>query len=164
MCDPPPSDDSWIDGHSVTCAICGALAADRETIDLSDQQEARLKGEAHLDCWNDHECFQDALFAPDRDPETKADINPTAETISLPVVCKVCGRSLRLCYDFAAVYDPDADTFHSPTTKVETHTTRLRALVQQLVNADQIDPEEAQYLRDDITVLHDRLEQYTPME
>lgn len=158
MDDASPPSERWIDAHSVTCAICGALADERETLNLYDREQSRLEGEAHLDCWEDHECLEDGLFAPDPNPDVEADIDPAAETISLPVVCKVCGRSLRLCYDFATVYDPQSDTFHLlSSTQIETHTQHLRGIVQKLVNADKVDPEEAQYLRDDITALRDRL-------
>jgi hypothetical protein len=45
--------DRWIDAHSVTCALCGGLADERETIKLYDQ-DTELEGEAHPDCWDDH--------------------------------------------------------------------------------------------------------------
>jgi hypothetical protein len=46
--------ERWIDAHSVTCAICGALADERETIKLYDQ-DTQLEGEAHPDCWNKYD-------------------------------------------------------------------------------------------------------------
>jgi hypothetical protein len=45
--------ERWIDAHSATCAFCGALADERETINLYDQ-DTEIEGEAHPDCWNDH--------------------------------------------------------------------------------------------------------------
>lgn len=85
MDDASTPSERWIDAHSVTCAICGALADERETLTLYlyEQEQSRLEGEAHLDCWDDHECLEDGLFAPDPDPGVEADIDPAAETISL---------------------------------------------------------------------------------
>lgn len=59
--------EHWIDTHSVTCALCGTLADERETISLSSEElEERAaqpgsdidptawpEGEAHEDCWED---------------------------------------------------------------------------------------------------------------
>lgn len=42
--------ERWIDAHSVTCALCGYLADERETINLY-EQDIDLEGEAHQDCW-----------------------------------------------------------------------------------------------------------------
>lgn len=47
-------DERWVDVHSVTCAICGYLADERETIKLYDQ-DTELEGEAHRDCWDEHD-------------------------------------------------------------------------------------------------------------
>lgn len=46
--------ERWIDAHSVTCAFCGALADERETINLYDQ-DTEIEGEAHPDCWDEHD-------------------------------------------------------------------------------------------------------------
>lgn len=42
----------WIDVHSVTCAICGQLADERETVDLWDKDDYP-NGEAHLSCFEE---------------------------------------------------------------------------------------------------------------
>jgi len=44
--------------------------------------------------------------------------------------------------------------------QVTSHIQGLRNTVNDLVNGGQIDPEEAQYLRDDITALDDRIEHH----
>ena len=46
---PDPS-EQWIDIHSVTCALCGDLADERETIKLY-EQDTDHEGEAHQNCW-----------------------------------------------------------------------------------------------------------------
>ena len=159
MADANPNDDRWIDVHSVTCAICGELADERETKDLYEDEDTRLEGEAHWDCWRDHDCLEGGWLIHDPDTDVEADIDPQSETISLPVVCKVCGYSYRMCYDFTALYDPEADIFEK-LIQLEGHTQGLRNFVKELVNDGEIDPEEAQYLRDDVTALHDRLEHH----
>ena len=46
--------EHWVDVHSVTCALCGGLADERETIDLY-ENDTDLEGEAHKSCWEDHQ-------------------------------------------------------------------------------------------------------------
>jgi len=150
------SDADWIDTHSVTCAICGGLADERETKNLYEDDDTHLEGEAHWECWENHNCLEDGRFIRDSDPDVEADIDPQAETVSLPVVCKVCGDAYRMCYDLAALYDPEADEFETISGPSD-HIQSLHRTVNQLANTSQIDPEEAQYLRDDLTALTDRL-------
>jgi hypothetical protein len=45
--------ERWIDVHSVTCAFCGGLADERETINLY-EYDTEIEGEAHTDCWDKH--------------------------------------------------------------------------------------------------------------
>lgn len=163
MSESAQTDDRWIDAHSVTCAICGDLADERETKDLYEAEDTRLEGEAHWDCWETHDCLEGGWLIRDPDPDVEADIDPQSETVSLPVVCKVCGKAYRMCYDFAALYNPETDIFEG-LMQVNGHIQSLRNTVNELVNYDQIDPEEAQYLRDDITALNDRLEHHRSPE
>ena len=46
--------ERWVDVHSVTCALCGGLADERETINLY-EKDTDLEGEAHKSCWEDHQ-------------------------------------------------------------------------------------------------------------
>lgn len=154
-------DERWIDAHSVTCAICGALADERETVNLYEQENSLLEGEAHQDCWDSHECLAGGRFVPAPDTDTETDIDPDAGTIELPLVCKVCGKPLQARYSLTAVADPDEHTFHAlPSIQLETHTQTLHGVVQRLANTHRIDPEEAGYLHDDIRALRNRLEHH----
>lgn len=54
----------WVDAHSVTCALCGELADERETISLWDDDHGPASetdwsdypdGEAHPSCFEDAE-------------------------------------------------------------------------------------------------------------
>jgi hypothetical protein len=158
-------DERWVDAHSVTCAICGALADERETFNLYEQENSRLEGEAHRDCWESHECLADGRFAPARDTDREADIDPDAGSIELPIVCKVCGTPLQARYSVTAVADPDEHTFHAlPSIQLETHTQTLHGVVQRLANTQQIDPEEVGFLHDNIRALRDRLKQHVSTE
>jgi len=163
MSESDPTDDRWIDAHSVTCAICGDLADERETKNLYEDDDTHLEGEAHWDCWETHDCLEGGWLIRDPNPDVEADIDPQSETVSLPVVCKVCGKAYRICYDFAALYDPEADTFEVPM-QIDDHIQGLHSTVNSLVNNGQIDPEEAQYLRDNIIAIKDRLEQHRSRE
>jgi len=111
----PDPDEIWKATHSVTCVICGYVADDREAKNLSEDDDTHLDGEAHWECWENHDCLEDGRFIRDPDPDVDADIDPQAETVSLPVVCKVCGKASRMCYDLAALYDPEADEFETIT-------------------------------------------------
>jgi hypothetical protein len=46
--------EQWIDAHSVMCALCGALTDEREAINLY-EQDTGIEGEAHADCWDEHD-------------------------------------------------------------------------------------------------------------
>ena len=45
------SDDRWIDAHSITCALCGGYADERETVSLW-ERESYPNGEAHSKCFS----------------------------------------------------------------------------------------------------------------
>ena len=68
-----------------------------------------------------------------------------------------------MCYDFAALYDPEADTFEVPV-QIDDNIQGLLNTVNRLANNGQIDPEEAQYLRDNIIAIKDRLGQHRSRE
>jgi hypothetical protein len=158
-------DERWIDAHSVTCAICGALADERETINLCKQENSLLEGEAHQDCWDSHECLAGGRFVPAPDTDTEAEIDPDAGTIELSLICKVCGKPLHARYSLTAVADPDEHTFHAfPSIQLETHTQTLHGVVQRLANTHQINLEEAGSLHDNIRALRDRFEQQIDSE
>lgn len=63
----------WVDRHSVTCALCGGLADERETISLweDDRHDPTMRkrvaampdGEAHT------ECFATVVVSDDDDPD-----------------------------------------------------------------------------------------------
>ncbi|WP_049987745.1 MULTISPECIES: hypothetical protein [Haloferacaceae] len=163
MSESDPTDDRWIDAHSVTCAICGYLADERETKNLYKDDDIHLEGEAHWDCWETHDCLEGGWLIRDPGLDVEADIDPQSETVSLPAVCKVCGKVYRMCYDFAALYDPEADTFEVPV-QIDDNIQGLLNTVNRLANNGQIDPEEAQYLRDNIIAIKDRLGQHRSRE
>jgi hypothetical protein len=43
-------DARWIDAHSVTCALCGGYADERESVKLRDR-DGYPEGEAHATCF-----------------------------------------------------------------------------------------------------------------
>ena len=57
----------WVEAHSVTCALCGELADERETVSLWNDESSPLfhddnvdleeypNGEAHKSCWQNRD-------------------------------------------------------------------------------------------------------------
>jgi Fe-S oxidoreductase len=110
-------DERWVDAHSVTCAICGALADERGTINLYEQENSRLEGEAHQDCWVEHMCVEDNRFAPTLDATSKIKMKAGGEVVLIPVVCKVCGQTAHTRHQINGVTFPNENIFYpSPTT------------------------------------------------